>query len=332
MLDDNEMDFDEFAFYDEQFSQTARERKRAKRSPSARSTRAAEVTTLAEATDTKATRTMTYVPARFEAAWLPASLESFYEDELIGDVLAIVKGGKEANVYRCRALPSTGETLLAAKVYRPRGLRNLGNNSMYRDGRTILTPDGRAVKRSDHRLMRAIGKKTAFGKQVANTSWLMHEFTTLQLLHALGAAVPKPFAANENALLMGYYGDAQAAAPTLSGVRLPRDEAEALFADVLRTVELMLAQGLIHGDLSAYNILYWQGSVTLIDFPQITDAATNRNAQAIFERDVTRVCQYFAAQGVTVEPARLAADLWARYAALDLDDALADASRQEEEP
>ena len=76
-----------------------------------------------------------YVPARFEAAWLRASIASFYEEEWISDVLASVKGGKEANVYRCQAHPNTGEQLLAAKVYRPRQFRNLRNDKAYRDGR-----------------------------------------------------------------------------------------------------------------------------------------------------------------------------------------------------
>jgi RIO kinase 1 len=117
-----------------------------------------------------------------------------------------------------------------------------------------LTPDGRPVKRTDHRLMRALGKNTAFGKQVSHTSWLMYEFTTLQRLSELGAAVPKPVAANENAMLMANCGDKRQAAPTLSSVRLGAAEARQLFEEVLRNIALMLAQGLVHGDLSAYNI------------------------------------------------------------------------------
>ncbi len=319
---------DDLEFYEEKFSQTARGKKVAKRKQAPRPTSATEVAKLAEASGTEAGFTMTYVPALFEAEWLRSSLASFYEDELISDVLASVKGGKEASVYRCQAQPQTGETLLAAKVYRPRQFRNLRNDKMYRDGRTILSPEGRPIKTTDHRLMRAIGKKTGFGQQVSHTSWLMHEFTTLEKLFQLGAAVPKPFAANDNALLMSYCGNESAAAPTLNGVRLEAREAQRLFGEALRNIELMLAQGLIHGDLSAYNILYWEGAITIIDFPQITYTSSNPNARVILWRDVKRVCEYFMAQGVQAKPDRIAADLWARYAEIHPDDALADASRE----
>lgn len=326
MNDYDETYFDDLEFYEAWLSRTPRGRKVAKRMQQVRPASAAEVDSLAEPAGTEAGFTMTYVPARFEAEWLRTSLASFYDEEVISDVLASVKGGKEASVYRCQAQPHTGERLLAAKVYRPRQFRNLRNDKLYRDGRTILTPDGRPVKSTDHRLMRAIGKKTAFGQQVSHTSWLMHEFTTLERLHQLGAAVPKPFAANDNALLMSYYGDERTAAPTLNGVRLTLNDAQRLFGEVLRTIELMLAQGLIHGDLSAYNILYWEDRVTIIDFPQITYAATNRNARQIFERDVTRVCEYFIAQGVPARPDQIVTDLWTRYVEPDLDESGSEAT------
>jgi RIO kinase 1 len=320
---------DELEFYEDKFNRNQRGRKVTKRKTAPRPPVANDIAKIAEAAGTEAGFSMTYVPALFESEWLRSSLSSFYDDELITDVLASVKGGKEANVYRCEAHQHTGESLLAVKVYRPRQFRNMSNNKMYRDGRAILTPDGRPVKETDHRMMRAIGKKTAFGQQVSDTSWLMHEFNTLAKLHALGAAVPKPFAANENALLMSYYGDEQRAAPALNGVRLERDEAQPLFEEVMRNIELMLAEGLVHGDLSAYNILYWEGKVILIDFPQITHVATNRNAHEIFRRDVARVCGYFAAQGVRVDPERLADELWSRYNEVNLEHILADLSREE---
>ena len=260
---------------------------------------------------------MTYTPARFETGWLRSSLRSFYDQELIVDVLAQVKGGKEANVYRCRAHPRLSEELLAAKVYRPRKLRNLANDRLYREGRAILTAEGRPAKPTDSRIMRALGKKTAYGVQVQHTSWLMHEYTTLARLHRAGGAVPAPFSANENAILMGYRGDEQQAAPTLHEVRLSRREARPLFEEVMRNIELLLQNGQVHGDLSAYNILYWEGQITLIDFPQVTDVPTNRNARVILERDVQRVCQYFAGHGIRSDSAALVADLWDRYGQQD---------------
>jgi len=82
---------------------------------------------------------------------------------------------------------------------------------------------------------------------------------------------------------------------------------------VLRNIELMLQHNLIHGDLSAYNILYWQGRVVIIDFPQVTDLRTNRQAEQILHRDIRRVCEYFARQGVPSEPDALMARLWDQY-------------------
>src|SRR5918998_1051125 len=102
----------------------------------------------------------------------------------------------------------------------------------------------------------------------------MYEFTTMERLYRAGAAVPRPIAVAENAILMSYYGDGTLGAPTLIEVRLERDEAGALFQEVLRNITLMLERGLIHGDLSAYNILYWDGKAVLIDFPQITNSFT----------------------------------------------------------
>lgn len=268
---------------------------------------------LADATDKEGGLVMTYKPARYEAIWLRSSLRSFYEQNLIVDVLAQVKGGKEANVYRCLAHPSTGLEFLAAKVYRPRKFRNLANDQMYREGRQILTALGRPAKANDSRILRALGKKTEFGVQVQHTSWLMHEYATLERLFEAGGAVPRPFAANENAIVMSYIGDESTAAPTLQGTRLGPREAGSLLREVLRNVELMLSFGLIHGDLSAYNILYWSKQVTLIDFPQVTYALANRGAREILGRDILRVCEYFARQGARADSAALLEDLWARY-------------------
>lgn len=256
---------------------------------------------------------VTYQPSKHEALWLLDSLRPFFDQTLITDVLALVKGGKEASVYRCEAHPATGFEYLAAKVYRPRMFRSLSNDAMYREGREVLNESGTAVHKTDHRLMRAIGKKTAFGVQAAHTSWLMYEYTTLERLYDVGASVPKPLASAENAILMTYCGNGQLAAPTLSEVALDYEEARILFREVLRNIELMLQNGMIHGDLSAYNILYWEGRITLIDFPQVTNSISNNSAYFILERDITRVCNYFLRQGVQCAPARIMEEMWDRY-------------------
>jgi RIO kinase 1 len=272
----------------------------------------------------------TYKPARYEAGWLLESLRSFYDLDLVTDVLSQVKGGKEANVYRCQANPATGVEFLAAKVYRPRKFRNLRNDKMYREGRAILTGDGKPVKKNEHRLMRAINKKTDFGQSVAHTSWLMHEFTTLRTLHALGLPVPAPLAAAENALLMGYIGDDRRAAPTLHETSLPLATAKVLFITVMDAIERMLQNGLIHGDLSAYNILYWEGAITIIDFPQVIDSQANSQSRFILSRDIQRVCDYFSLQGVPTHAKAITEEMWERYMAVNANNLLADLSRDQE--
>jgi len=258
---------------------------------------------------------MTYQPSKHESGWLRGSLQWFFDEKLISDVQAVVKGGKEASVYRCAAHESTGEDFLAAKVYRPRIFRSLSNDAMYKQGRAVLTADGETVHENQDRVMRALGKKSAFGQQVAHTSWLMYEYFSMQKLYDAGASVPKPYANGENAILMNYIGDEAMAAPLLSEVRLDRDEAQPLFDEVMRNIRLMLDLGFVHGDLSAYNILYWEGEITIIDFPQVSDVDNNSQAQFILKRDVTRICEYFERQGVRSDPRRIVGDLWDYYGA-----------------
>jgi RIO kinase 1 len=247
------------------------------------------------------------------------------------DILSSVKGGKEANVYRCQAHPATGRDLLAAKVYRPRMFRNLRNDALYREGRETLAADESLVKSNNMRIKRALDKKTAFGQEVAHTSWLMHEFTALKALHAAGVHVPEPVAVSGNAILMGFIGDADFAAPPLESVELERDEAEAVFTQVLGDIETMLHLGLIHGDLSAYNLLYWEGRAVIIDFPQVIRSTSNHAARQILRRDVQRVCDYFAEQGVRRDADSLANALWMRWAEPRADWVAADQSRWEED-
>jgi RIO kinase 1 len=255
---------------------------------------------------------------------------------MISDITAVVKGGKEANVYRCTGAAASLQGSVAAKVYRPRMFRNLRNDALYRQGRETLTAGGTPVKENDHRTMRALGKKTGFGQQVAHTSWLMHEYKTLESLHAAGAAVPRPFGASDNAILMGFVGDEQVAAPALSEVSLSPALARELFDEAIRNIELLLQLGLVHGDLSAYNVLYWEEEITLIDFPQVMRVRSNtgqinNNAHKVLQRDVRRICQYFQRQGLRANSESIAADLWQRHVHEIEEFMLADLSRFESE-
>jgi RIO kinase 1 len=282
--------------------------RRAGRPPAPRPT-----ATVSDLNDPRGDFETTYRPARFEKEWLREALLPFYDQRLIVDVLTQVRGGKEANVYCCRAHPELGGGLVAAKVYRPQRFRNLRNDAIYRENRSVLTGTGQPISALDARTHRALAKKTDYGLAVRHTSWVMHEYTTLQRLHAAGGAAPEPLAAGDNTIIMGYVGEVAAPAPTLNGVRLAPEEAGRWFDEVLRTVEVLLGLSLIHGDLSAYNILYWQGAITLIDFPQVTDSLANPHAQAILRRDIARLCGYFAQQGHRRDPAAIAEDLWQRY-------------------
>jgi RIO kinase 1 len=261
--------------------------------------------------DSAQTFEFTYHASRHERGWLLDSLGDFYERHWISDILRMVKGGKEASVYQCASGQSVGAPYLAAKVYRPRQLRNLKNDQLYRLDRNVLDESGNRI--GDLGMLKAQHKRSTYGEQIRHQSWIAYEFQTLRTLHAAGADVPQPYEMGNNAILMGYIGDGQFAAPTLNTVTLEREEVGPLFERVLRNVEIMLANGIIHGDLSAYNILYWEGEITLIDFPQVVSPLSHRYAYQIFLRDMTRVCEYFAHQGIRIDPASLADDLWTAH-------------------
>ncbi|NOH03047.1 MAG: hypothetical protein HND47_14350 [Chloroflexi bacterium] len=253
----------------------------------------------------------TYKAARFEEAWLLDSLAEIAAHGWITDVMRKVKVGKEASVYLCKPGPAVDVPLLAAKVYRPRSLRNLKNDAQYRVGRVDLDEDGTALwKEAD---VNAIIKRTSYGEEVRHQSWIAYEFVTMEMLHKAGADIPKPFAKEKNAILMEFIGDGGTPAPPLSQIALERDEVKLLFERVIRNMDIMLSKDRVHGDLSAYNILYWDGGIKLIDFPQVVIPKSNPSSWSIFQRDVTRVCQYFAAQGVACNPQKLAADLWTSH-------------------
>jgi RIO kinase 1 len=253
----------------------------------------------------------TYKAARFEEAWLLDSLTEIYEHQWISDVLRKVKGGKEASVYLCKAGAEMSVPFVAAKIYRPRSLRNLKNDAEYRVGRVDLDADGTALwKEAD---INAIAKRTSYGEEVRHRSWIAYEFKTLEQLFEAGADVPRPYAMEKNAIVMGFVGDESNAAPILNSVNLTSAEARDLLDRVIRNIDIMLANECIHGDLSAYNILYWNGAITLIDFPQIVLPKSNPTAWTIFLRDVIRVCDYFSTQGVRCDARKIAADLWTAH-------------------
>jgi RIO kinase 1 len=234
-----------------------------------------------------------------------SNLDSFLNDGHLSEVLHVIEGGKEGIVYCCRGGPLASADLVAAKVYHPLHRRAFRRDAGYQDSR-LRGPKVRREKL-------AMAKGSAFGRRVQYGTWLSAEFETLDLLHRAGADVPFPIALGEGAVLMQYIGDETAAAPRLAQVELARDEAMALFERVLRNVGLWLDLDRIHGDLSPYNILYFSGAITVIDFPQAIDARFNPNARDLLQRDLANVCGYFQRYGIRCDPERIAARMWGAY-------------------
>lgn len=323
----NDYSFDEYDDFEAEFDpmatdRQARRKRKKKVNHIPKKSEQDIINEIADTTGIEGDFETTYQPAKHETVWLYDSLKIFYHQAMITDVLSMVKGGKEASVYRCQGHESTEEEFIAAKVYRPRMFRNLRNDKMYREGRQILTESGRPVDARDVRTIRAIGKKSAYGQQVAHTSWLMHEFNAMKTLYQAGAAVPEPIAAGENAILMTYIGDDKMPAPPLHTVELLDNEVQPLFDKTLDNIKLMLQHGMIHGDLSEYNILYWDGDITLIDFPQVVEVETNPSAEMILKRDIVRVCQYFNQFGLNANPEEIHYFLWGEYGTVDDPDAI----------
>lgn len=304
-------DHDDFGHYLPQDRQTHRKAQAARR-PTATRPRPPLPQEIIEQLDGDDDLTTTLAVGENEQRLLQAALTDFYRDNVISDVLARVKGGKEANVYCCQAHPASGLDLIAAKIYRPQAHRTLRNDAIYKEGRLLLDEEGKGVVRNT-RLKRAIAQKTDFGREAATFSWIEHEYAMLHTLHAAGADVPKPLGHLGNTILMEYFGEVNQPAPTLSSVRLEPNEARPLFERLLWHVELMLSQNRVHGDLSAYNVLYWQGRAVVIDFPQAVVALKNPHAPRLLARDIERLAQYFAPYGVQLDPHAYARELWSRF-------------------
>ena len=237
--------------------------------------------------------------------------EHFLDEGLIERVIRPIKSGKEASVHLVRANPrTTGEELAALKIYHPLDRRDFRDESLYRDGEFI----------KERRIRVALEKKTRFGREVQGGIWVGREWETLRTLFDAGAPVPRPIEATDSAILMSYIGDEGDAAPQLHRYRPTghHAEAEQLLEQCVRAVERMLFHDVVHGDLSAFNVLVWRGEICVIDLPQAVDPKKNRHAESLLARDVARICEHFARQGVSRDPARTAQDLWTAWTFADL--------------
>ncbi len=231
------------------------------------------------------------------------ALEGFFVEGLISEVLSTVKSGKEAVVYCCRGGDAIDQELLAAKVYKPRGFRSFRNDAMYREGRVIL----------NKRDARAFAKRSEHGRAVGSALWTGHEWETLSLLYRSGANVPAPIARSAGALLLEFIGNEDGAAPALKASELTQAEASGAYEAILQNIELFLQNNLVHADLSAYNVLYWQETPVIIDFPQAVDARFNANAYNLLLRDIENINRYFSRYGVTQDSSELTERMWRAY-------------------
>jgi RIO kinase 1 len=204
------------------------------------------------------------------------------EDGIIDSVHSRLMSGKEATVYIVERDGLFG----AAKVYKPRDARTFKKTASYVEGRN---------QTRNSRDRRAMHKKTTYGRGLSEEGWQGMEFQALRSAFDAGVRVPEPYNLYENILLMELVVDAQGApAPRMADVHLTADEATQLHLQVFLQVKALLAVGLIHGDLSAYNVLMAAAGPTLIDMPQAVTVAGNNNARQILRRDLHNVTQHLA--------------------------------------
>jgi RIO kinase 1 len=229
----------------------------------------------------------------------PNLLQPFIEEGFISEVIRPLSSGKEATIHLCVAGEfARGHDLVVLKAYRPREQRDFRNHQAYTAGRVVRGRPGRAVT-----------TKTRFGREVDEALWQDHEWQTLRAFHAAGVDVPEPIRSFGPAILMGFMGDADGPAPQLKALAPEPDEARRWFDQSMRAVERMLFHNVIHGDLSAFNLLVWQDRVRVIDLPQAVDPRTNPNAWDLLGRDIGNLCTWFARHGVEANPETLTADL-----------------------
>jgi len=218
----------------------------------------------------------------------------------VDEVVGMINDGKEATVYLCRARPIAAVEYLAAKMYRARKFRAFSNEATYVNTEKIR----------DRRMAKAMRQKSRHGRDAVHHQWIGREWQMLETLHDAGASVPKPYMHCSDGILMEYIGRGSERAPALAELKLARDEAERIFPIVVRDIEIMLECGVVHGDLSAYNVLYLDGVPRMIDLPQATRIDDAVDPWSLFLRDVSNICEYFARRGVKTDPLDLALRLW----------------------
>ena len=232
----------------------------------------------------------------------PKRIAPLVEEGLIDEVMRQLMSGKEATVYVVRC----GDDIRCAKVYKEADKRSFHQAVAYQEGRRV----------KNSRQARAMEKGTKYGRKMAEEVWQNAEVEALYRLAAAGVRVPTPFICFEGVLLMELVTGADGnAAPRLNDVALTRELALAYHKALLRQVVLMLCAGVIHGDLSEYNILVDAEGPVIIDLPQAIDAAGSSVAASMLDRDVTNLASFFSATVPELASSQYGKEIWNLYEA-----------------
>ncbi len=230
----------------------------------------------------------------------PPALQPLIDDGVIDEVLRSLKSGKEATVYLVRS----GTQIRCAKVYRDMTQRSFQKRAQYQEGRKVR----------GSRQARAMNKSTRFGRKEQEAAWKNTEVDALYKLVAAGVRVPKPYGYFNDTLIMELVTDAAGEpAPRLGEVDLSPETAREYHGFLVQQIVRMLSIGLIHGDLSEFNVLVGPDGPVIIDLPQAVNAAGNNGALAMLERDVNNIrgtLGRFAPELLTTEYAR---EMWALF-------------------
>jgi RIO kinase 1 len=235
----------------------------------------------------------------------PPGLQPLIDDGVIDEVLRSLKSGKEATVYTVR----TGAQVRCAKVYRDMGQRSFQKRAQYQEGRKVR----------GSRQARAMAKSTRYGRKEAESAWKNTEVDALYKLVAAGVRVPRPYGYFNDTLIMELVTDAAGdPAPRLGEVDLAPEVARDYHAFLIRQIVRMLAIGLIHGDLSEFNVLIDAEGPVIIDLPQAVNAAGNNAAYAMLERDVNNIRGTLGRFAPELLETQFAREIWALFEAGEL--------------
>jgi RIO kinase 1 len=236
---------------------------------------------------------------------IPKRLQPLVDDGLVDEVLSQLMSGKEATVYMVRC----GEDIRCAKVYKEANKRSFKKAAQYQEGR----------KSRNSRRARAMEKGSKYGRKQQEDAWQNAEVEALYTLATAGIRVPQPFGCFEGVLLMELITDGEGeVAPRLNDVIMPSEHAIEDHLIMMNYVKIMLCVGVIHGDLSEFNVLVDEYGPVIIDLPQAVDASANNNAKSMLVRDVNNITDYYAQFAPELSKSRYAQEMWALYEKAEL--------------